>query len=76
MRVKAMQGYFENGVFYQQGRRVALPERRMVIVNVLDVPVDIDEAGKAVIGDLTLASERSLAKDWLLPEEDAAWGSL
>ena len=23
--------------------------------------------------DLTLASEHSLAKDWLLPEEDIAW---
>jgi hypothetical protein len=26
--------------------------------------------------DITLASERTLAKDWLLPEEDAAWASL
>jgi len=23
--------------------------------------------------DITLASEHSLAKEWLLPEEDAAW---
>ena len=26
--------------------------------------------------ELILASEQSLAKDWLLPEEDAAWGNL
>jgi hypothetical protein len=26
--------------------------------------------------DITLASEKSLAKDWLLPEEDAAWANL
>ena len=26
--------------------------------------------------DITLASERSLAKDWLLPEEDVAWRNL
>jgi hypothetical protein len=25
---------------------------------------------------LTLASERAIAKDWLLPEEDAAWRDL
>ncbi len=28
------------------------------------------------LGDITLASEQALAKDWLLPEEDAAWGNL
>jgi hypothetical protein len=28
------------------------------------------------ISDITLASERSLAKDWLLPEEDLAWGEM
>ncbi len=28
------------------------------------------------INDITLASERSLAKDWLLPEEDDAWANL
>jgi addiction module RelB/DinJ family antitoxin len=27
-------------------------------------------------GGVTLASEKSLAKDWLLPEEDAAWRDL
>lgn len=26
--------------------------------------------------DITLASEKSLAKDWLRPEEDEAWGDL
>jgi addiction module RelB/DinJ family antitoxin len=26
--------------------------------------------------DITLASEKSLAKDWLSPEEDAAWADL
>ena len=28
------------------------------------------------IADITLASENSLAKDWLLPEEDLAWANL
>ena len=28
------------------------------------------------VGDLAIASERSLAKDWLKPEEDAAWANL
>ena len=26
--------------------------------------------------EITLASEHALAKDWLLPEEDAAWANL
>ena len=26
--------------------------------------------------EITLASENALAKDWLLPEEDAAWANL
>ena len=26
--------------------------------------------------EITLASEKALAKDWLLPEEDNAWASL
>jgi DNA-damage-inducible protein J len=26
--------------------------------------------------DITLASEKSLAKEWLLPEEDEAWANL
>ncbi|MCL2081301.1 MAG: DUF2281 domain-containing protein [Oscillospiraceae bacterium] len=30
----------------------------------------------ALPDDITLASEQSLAKDWLLPEEDAAWANL
>jgi hypothetical protein len=39
MQVQAIQGYFDGGVFYQQGQRVSLPERKLVIVNVLDIPV-------------------------------------
>ena len=27
-------------------------------------------------GNITLASEKVLAKDWLLPEEDEAWANL
>ncbi|MEA1961000.1 MAG: DUF2281 domain-containing protein [Bacillota bacterium] len=29
-----------------------------------------------VIDDITLASEKALAKDWLKPEEDEAWADL
>ena len=43
MDVQTMQGYFNNGSFYQQGRRVSLPERQLVIVNVLGILVDIDD---------------------------------
>jgi hypothetical protein len=30
----------------------------------------------AQISDITLASEKSLSKDWLKPEEDEAWEDL
>ena len=30
----------------------------------------------SITNDITLASEFSLAKDWLLPEEDIAWANL
>jgi hypothetical protein len=47
MQVQTMQGYFDDGAFYQKGRRIELPERQMVIVNVLDIPVDNAETLKA-----------------------------
>ena len=43
MEVQAIHGYFSNGNFYQQGRKVSLPEHQLVIVNVLGIPVDIDD---------------------------------
>jgi hypothetical protein len=49
VEVKTIQGYFEGGTFYQQGRKVRIPERQLVIVNVLDVPVDVDEIKRADI---------------------------
>jgi len=30
----------------------------------------------SMLNDITLASEKALAKDWLLPEEDEAWANL
>ena len=36
----------------------------------------VTEAAMQEARDITLASEKSLAKDWLLPEEDEAWASL
>jgi hypothetical protein len=50
VEVQAIQGYFDDGIFYQQGRRVKIPERQLVIVNVLNVPVDINEIKKADVG--------------------------
>ena len=46
MQVQAIQGYFDRGNFYQKGRRVSLPERQLVIVNILDIPADSDELQK------------------------------
>ena len=44
MEVRTVQGYFDNGVFYQLGQQVKLPERQLVIVNILDIPVEIEDA--------------------------------
>ena len=43
MEVQTIHGYFSNGNFYQQGRKVSLPEHQLVIVNVLGIPVDVDD---------------------------------
>ena len=38
--------------------------------------LQIKEAAARGIGEITLASEEVLARDWLSPEEDAAWAYL
>ena len=38
------------------------------------IPFEI--AADKLPDDITLASEKALAKDWLLPEEDEAWANL
>jgi hypothetical protein len=49
MELQAVEGYFNNGHFYQNGNRVQLPERQLVIVNMLGIPINIDETGQADI---------------------------
>ncbi|MDR2546957.1 MAG: DUF2281 domain-containing protein [Lachnospiraceae bacterium] len=58
---------------------------RQVLINKIETlpPSFIDEVYQYISflrefkakepNELTLASEQSLAKDWLLPEEDSAW---
>ena len=38
------------------------------------IPFDI--SADRLPNEITLASEKALAKDWLLPEEDEAWANL
>jgi hypothetical protein len=47
MELQALEGYFTNGHFYQNGNRVHLPEHQLVIVNLLGIPVNIDESSYA-----------------------------
>jgi len=42
MGVQVLQGYFMNDKFYQHGKNVKLPEKQMVIINVLDMPIESD----------------------------------
>lgn len=44
MEVQALQGYFVDDVFYQQGRRTKIPNRKMVVINVLDIPIDTEDS--------------------------------
>ena len=65
-----------------------MTSRQDLIKEVETLPFDfIDEAYHYIsflkqlkkhikIDDITLASEQSLAKEWLLPEEDEAWADL
>ena len=41
MRTQAYEGYFENGNFFASGRVVRLPERKRVVITVLDEPAKI-----------------------------------
>ena len=43
--MRAYEGYFENGQFFSLGQKVLIPDRRKVILNVLDEPAQ--EAGES-----------------------------
>lgn len=58
MKVQAMQGYFENGVFYQLGHQIKIPNRKMVIINVLDMPINIDETKRKLETDTARRTEQ------------------
>jgi hypothetical protein len=49
MKLQAMQGYFNKGDFYQHGNKVQLPELQLVIVNMLGIPINIDEVKKGEV---------------------------
>ncbi len=52
---------------------VQLPKQRRVLITILD-EAPVVEAEDTF--NLALLSEAALAKDWLRPEEDAAWSHL
>ena len=51
MQPKAYEGYFENGNFFTAGRMVSLPEKKRVVITVLD------ELEKAETGEYERRSE-------------------
>jgi len=51
------------------------PLKRQEVYNFIRF-LQIKEAAARGIGEITLASEAVLARDWLSPEEDAAWAHL
>ena len=47
-----------------------------VVHEVLDFLLFLKSRAEHARGDTAVASESALAKDWLRPEEDAAWADL
>ena len=43
--MQAYEGYFENGNFHSAGRVIKILEKKMTIINILDVPVNSDNTG-------------------------------
>ena len=71
MQVQAIQGYFDDGVFYQNGRRVDLPEHRLMIVNVLDIPVnsfDTREADVEFWKEFDILAKESFDEELLITD--------
>jgi hypothetical protein len=44
MNAQAYVGYFENGNFYTEGRTVKIPERKEVVITILDEPMSLKDA--------------------------------
>jgi addiction module RelB/DinJ family antitoxin len=62
-------------VFERQGLDIASAMRIFLTktANEQSIPLDISTSENR---NLMLASEKSLSREWLLPEEDAAWATL
>ena len=74
MEIQTLQGYFHKGFFYQQGQKVSLPEHQVVIVNILNLPIDIVETKKmdgqclnksTAVNDEAKKEEKQARKDWI-----------
>jgi AbrB family looped-hinge helix DNA binding protein len=65
-----------NGI--KKGIRLILQERNneLVLKKESDVEKQLIKLGKKEELDWLLVAEKSLAKDWLSPEEDEAWKNL
>ena len=42
MTLQAYQGHFENGLFYSEGQAIRIPERKTVVLTILESPSLID----------------------------------
>ena len=71
--MQAYEGYIENGQFYSVGRTVQVPERRRVIITILDEPVKLSKKKKD--GKTFLAEFNQLAKRTQVEDQElrAAW---
>jgi hypothetical protein len=67
------QGYTSKGMVIPLGTP-PLSDGLRVIITVLDEKTENETPARRK--DITLASEKTLAHDWLLPEEDEAWACL
>ena len=62
MQVQTIQGYFSKGIFYQEGKKADLPENKLLIVNVFDMPPGLDvKTNNKVASDEEIAEFFKLA---------------
>ena len=51
MHIQTVQGHMENGRFFQEGVPFELPENKMLIVNILDMPLQHKSTGNPSFWD-------------------------
>ena len=69
MQANAYDGYFVNGRFYASGKAIQIPERRRIIVTILDDVRAVDTDKKAAWDDFKQMVKTSAHENHLLTDD-------